>query len=219
MNSIFCLLFHNSIILPIPLYALVLISPRNQPFRPLEAVFVVHATLWTEDKSTEITTQPIPNAGSNNSNSPTRESFSNPNSVNHHLPTYTRLLMGSLVSSLHRLSDTSSQYGDFFIFHDLSIRQEGRFRLKFSLMNLAHTNETNSVGKVLTEVFSDVVTVYSAKRFPGMTESTELSKCFARQGVKIPVRNEVRVSSRKSQNKKRTAESGDDDEPEEDGYE
>lgn len=34
--------------------------------------------------------------------------------------------------------------------------------------------------------------VYNSKKFPGMMESSELSKTFARQGVRIPIRNEVR---------------------------
>ena len=36
---------------------------------------------------------------------------------------------------------------------------------------------------------SDAFTVFSAKKFPGMIESTELSKAFASQGIRIPVRH------------------------------
>lgn len=43
---------------------------------------------------------------------------------------------------------------------------------------------------VLASVFSDVFQVYSAKKFPGVCESTALSKCFATQGIKIPIRKE-----------------------------
>lgn len=43
---------------------------------------------------------------------------------------------------------------------------------------------------VLASVFSDVFQVYSAKKFPGVCESTVLSKCFATQGIKIPIRKE-----------------------------
>jgi len=32
--------------------------------------------------------------------------------------------------------------------------------------------------------------VWSAKKFPGVKESTPLSKCFAAQGVKIPIRKD-----------------------------
>ncbi len=43
---------------------------------------------------------------------------------------------------------------------------------------------------VLASCFSDVFTVYSAKKFPGVCESTPLSICFAAQGIKIPIRKE-----------------------------
>lgn len=43
---------------------------------------------------------------------------------------------------------------------------------------------------VLASVFSDVFQVYSAKKFPGVIESTPLSKCFAFQGIKIPIRKD-----------------------------
>ena len=41
---------------------------------------------------------------------------------------------------------------------------------------------------VLASVFSDVFQVFSAKKFPGVIESSPLSKCFALQGIKIPIR-------------------------------
>ena len=43
---------------------------------------------------------------------------------------------------------------------------------------------------VLASCFSDSFIVYSAKRFPGVVESTDLSKCFATQGIKIPIRKD-----------------------------
>ena len=53
-------------------------------------------------------------------------------------------------------------------------------------------NATVSDGKcpVLATIFSDPFTVYSAKKFPGVIESTDLSKCFAQQGIKIPIRKD-----------------------------
>ena len=47
-----------------------------------------------------------------------------------------------------------------------------------------------SKAPVLASCFSDTFTVYSAKKFPGVCESTALSKCFAAQGIKIPIRKE-----------------------------
>ena len=46
---------------------------------------------------------------------------------------------------------------------------------------------------VLAYVFSDKFQVYSAKKFPGVIESTPLSKCFAGQGIKIPIRKDVKA--------------------------
>lgn len=53
------------------------------------------------------------------------------------------------------------------------------------------TNTLNQ-GKapVLASCFSDVFQVYSAKKFPGVIESTPLSKAFASQGIKIPIRKD-----------------------------
>jgi hypothetical protein len=43
---------------------------------------------------------------------------------------------------------------------------------------------------ILASCFSDVFHVYSAKKFPGVCESTLLSKAFVQQGVKIPIRKD-----------------------------
>ena len=39
------------------------------------------------------------------------------------------------------------------------------------------------VAPVLASAFSEIFQVYSAKKFPGVIESTPLSKCFATQGM------------------------------------
>jgi len=51
-------------------------------------------------------------------------------------------------------------------------------------------NLATGVTPVLATAFSDVFTVWSAKKFPGVKESTALSKGFAAQGVKIPIRKD-----------------------------
>jgi hypothetical protein len=43
---------------------------------------------------------------------------------------------------------------------------------------------------VLATCFSAPFQVYSAKKFPGVIESTPLSKTFAGQGIKIPIRKD-----------------------------
>jgi hypothetical protein len=73
-------------------------------------------------------------------------------------------------------------------------------RLRFSYVDVGpslkppHPSDANGLVKpkapILASCFSDVFTVFSAKKFPGVCESTGLSKVFASQGVKIPIRKE-----------------------------
>ncbi|CAG8647826.1 9830_t:CDS:2, partial [Racocetra fulgida] len=112
-------------------------------------------------------------------------------------PLSTRNLMGHCTSSAYVLNDHLGQKGIYFIFQDLSVRTEGTFTLKFSFCNIKEfmvqspDEFTSTRGSVAAEVYSAPFKVYSAKKFPGMTESTELSKAFAKQGIKIPIRKEA----------------------------
>ncbi|KAI0164903.1 hypothetical protein GGR57DRAFT_216371 [Xylariaceae sp. FL1272] len=115
---------------------------------------------------------------------------------------YTRNLIGSLASSASRLLDPNDRIGIWFVLQDLSVRTEGWFRLRFSFINLRRPDRPSNGGggsssdmltkraPVLAYAFSDKFQVYSAKKFPGVCESTTLSVCFARQGVKIPIRKD-----------------------------
>ncbi|TGZ78716.1 hypothetical protein EX30DRAFT_383404 [Ascodesmis nigricans] len=97
-------------------------------------------------------------------------------------------LAGTLVSSLHRLKDINNDDGGFFVFGDLSVKIEGEFRLKFSLYEMVK-NEVVHIQSVTSEVFQ----VFAAKNFPGMTESTFLSRSFGDQGVRLRIRKEPRT--------------------------
>eukprot|EP00842_Homolaphlyctis_polyrhiza_P002802 jgi/Hompol1/3522/HPOL_003268-RA len=99
----------------------------------------------------------------------------------------TRSTTGSIVSSLYRLRDLDSKDGAFFVFPDLSVRMEGIYRLKFSLFEIVNTEIL-----FCTSIISDIFNVFPAKKFPGMEESTMLSRTFAEQGLKIRIRKEVR---------------------------
>ncbi|KAI9485964.1 MAG: velvet factor-domain-containing protein [Benjaminiella poitrasii] len=112
-----------------------------------------------------------------------------------------RSLVGSLVSSAIKLYDTEGNLGIYFIFQDICLRTEGVFRLKFSLIDIgsaySQTVNTSTVSRVLKVVESEPFTVYTAKKFPGVVQSTSLSKCFALQGIKIPIHRENSISSKK----------------------
>lgn len=133
---------------------------------------------------------------------------------------FTRNLIGSLAASAFRLSDTSDRIGIWFVLQDLSVRTEGPFRyvtfprqkttyltmcnsLRFSFVNVGPPsgNSRDSNGSkvingrapILASCFSEVFNVYSAKKFPGVCESTPLSKTFATQGIKIPIRKDANM--------------------------
>lgn len=136
-----------------------------------------------------------------------------------HQPTgmFTRNLIGALSASAFRLHDQNHKFGIWFILQDLSIRTDGIFRLKFNFVNVglstcanSSSNPTSpltpasanssaatsgaslntSAAPVLATVFTRPFQVFSAKKFPGVIESTELSRTFAQQGIKIPIRKD-----------------------------
>lgn len=52
-------------------------------------------------------------------------------------PTFSRVLVGADVCSCQKLLGEDGKLGMFFFAHDLGVRTEGTFRLRFSLSNLA----------------------------------------------------------------------------------
>ncbi|KAJ3276929.1 hypothetical protein HK104_003577, partial [Borealophlyctis nickersoniae] len=106
-------------------------------------------------------------------------------------PPYVQVMVGTLVSPCHVLTDVDGVKGMFFTFTELSIRTPGRFRLKFSVYEITKPTST-----ALSTAITNVITVYTPKSFPGMTvEATPLAKCLARQGVKLHIRSDLRRHS------------------------
>ncbi|KAJ3121279.1 hypothetical protein HK098_003818 [Nowakowskiella sp. JEL0407] len=105
----------------------------------------------------------------------------------------TRAMAGCIASSLQRLKDVDSAHGAFFVFPDISIRLEGKFRLRFTLFEIVENEvvRRNSIN-------SDIFTVFSSKAFPGMLETTQLSRFFAEQGLKIRLKKD---SNRRTKSK------------------
>jgi hypothetical protein len=109
----------------------------------------------------------------------------------------TRRLMGTLVANPFVGIDPeappskkeTARLGCFFIFHDLSCRQSGLYRLRFRLTSIGVASlPTGSTTRVLASVDSDVFEVFSAKDFPGMRASTALTKELKRQGATVAVK-------------------------------
>ncbi|KAI1107320.1 velvet factor-domain-containing protein [Jackrogersella minutella] len=101
----------------------------------------------------------------------------------------------------------------YFLFPDLSVRHEGRYRLVFSLYELikeeqdqdrdAMSHDQDGMSDLSAgnanhrmDLRSTDFIVYSAKKFPGLTESTSLSRTVAEQGCRVRIRRDVRMRRR-----------------------
>lgn len=94
----------------------------------------------------------------------------------------------------------------YFIFPDLSVRHEGYFRLSFSLFETTKEERDFDLEPVDSdlppgvdwrmEIKTHPFNVYSAKKFPGLMESTQLSKTVADQGCRVRIRRDVRMRKR-----------------------
>lgn len=118
------------------------------------------------------------------------------------------VLTGTPVAGMVYL-DRPKQAG-YFIFPDLSVRHEGKYRLSFSLFEELKNNrdedkateesKPNVAGDAHVsnrlEVKSAPFHVFSAKKFPGLTESTYLSRMVAEQGCRVRIRRDVRMRRR-----------------------
>lgn len=103
----------------------------------------------------------------------------------------------------------------YFVFPDLSVRHEGKYRLSFNLYEEVKDLKDADAGPAGTssevaeikhapmapqkhvhyrlEVKSMPFSVFSAKRFPGLTESTNISRIVAEQGCRVRIRRDVRM--------------------------
>lgn len=122
--------------------------------------------------------------------------------------TETPALTGVPVSGMAYL-DRPAEAG-YFLFPDLSVRHEGRYKLLFNLheeskeeadLDIGNNEPENSFYnnkwfnwrmQIRTVDFS----VYSAKKFPGLSESTTLSRTVAEQGCRVRIRRDVRMRRR-----------------------
>lgn len=77
------------------------------------------------------------------------------------------------------------------------MRQEGQFKLYFRLFERRNLDVVD-----VASAISNIFTVHNPKNFPGMSQSSYLTRCLASQGVRIRVRNDNKAISKKIQYKK-----------------
>jgi Velvet factor len=76
-----------------------------------------------------------------------------------------------------------------FAFTDLSVRQEGVFKLRFNLFEL-----TSGMSIHRAEAYSREFQVFSAKNFPGMEPSTPFTECLKKHGLRVRVSKSIRTA-------------------------
>jgi len=131
-----------------------------------------------------------------------------------------RRLMGSLVASSMVCTDPeapesnnpNARLGCFFVIHDLSCRQNGLYKLQFSLMKIDIENlPIGGTLPILGTLESDVFEVFSAKDFPGTRPSTALTKALKNQGSSVSVKKGYDAKAGKKGRKRGSGGSDDSD--------
>jgi len=108
-------------------------------------------------------------------------------------------IVGVTKSTMHRIihppnDHMAPQTLGVFAFTDLSVRQEGRYRLRFHLYEIR-----DAEGVHLTFVDSDAFQVYPAKGFPGMEQSTMFTDLLKKHGIKVRVSKSIRMTKKNTQ--------------------
>ncbi|KAI8927139.1 velvet factor-domain-containing protein [Entophlyctis helioformis] len=172
---------------PTPIAQVIMRNPDGSYGRARydDAAFLIsHVTLWSTDMSTQLSAVSAP--------APT--SFGPPIIGRSPAPDvpptsqHNQILLGALISPCHILSDVDGDRGLFFIFPDVSVRTSGTYRIKISLYDIKGAISKKSP---ISFVVSDAFTVYSPKTFPGMSDSTPLSRTFSKQGIRIHIRTDA----------------------------
>ncbi|KAF3761616.1 hypothetical protein M406DRAFT_74569 [Cryphonectria parasitica EP155] len=106
-------------------------------------------------------------------------------------------LTGNTCTSGHVVKDDRGAHNMMFCLNDISVKKEGTYRLKFCLFKL---NTTSGDAEALTSICSQPFTTYSGRHFPGMSESTSMTRLLVDAGVRLRLRKESKAMSTKKKN-------------------
>lgn len=104
-----------------------------------------------------------------------------------------RLTGTTMYSLTHLRSPSPGKF--FFLLHDLSIRQEGKYKLLFDVYEV---QSLSGIIKHRAQTTSGIITVYTPKTFPGLESSSDLVKEIASQGCKVRVRKESATKKKRN---------------------
>ncbi|KAJ3130872.1 hypothetical protein HK100_007296 [Physocladia obscura] len=94
-------------------------------------------------------------------------------------------LMGPVICVPQFLNGPDGVAGLYFVYSEVFVKKTGKFKLKFDLYNM--TGMPFGAPPVAS-VPSSIFEVFNPKDFPGVPQTTSLSRSFAKQGIKIRVR-------------------------------
>ncbi|KAJ2000881.1 hypothetical protein GGI04_003969 [Coemansia thaxteri] len=157
---------------------------------------VIHTTLWNDEREEELTVVELPqNTNSKRISAAAKSRKRGITQIGHQSMgpglEIENNLLGDYSASSSIVENNEGERGCYFVFPNLSIRLEGRYRLRFTLIKLPSMFDEYHpmMPACIASVFSEAFDVFSIKTFPGMIESTLLSRTLAQQGLKIPIRN------------------------------
>ncbi|WWD22410.1 hypothetical protein CI109_106901 [Kwoniella shandongensis] len=105
-----------------------------------------------------------------------------------------RNLFGSLHVAGVKVPAIDGTMGLWFLFTDLSVRQEGRYTLRFRCFDLTALDfENNSPAPQLAHCESQTFKIYSPRQVPPLPKPTELAEHFAKLGFKLNTRKNERT--------------------------
>ncbi|KAH9925295.1 velvet factor [Fomitopsis serialis] len=89
-----------------------------------------------------------------------------------------------------------------FVFPDLACNMDGTFLLRYRALNLFGSALETHTLPVFAECWGGPVIVYPTKDFPGLAESTELTKYLSRFGVPVNIRQGERKKRNRGEKEK-----------------
>ncbi|KAJ7264048.1 hypothetical protein B0H12DRAFT_272519 [Mycena haematopus] len=69
---------------------------------------------------------------------------------------------------------------------------EGYFILRYRFFDLFYNRKSDGCSTILAETYGESFKIYSSKEAPPLKESTSLTKCLAKHGVPVKIRNNAR---------------------------
>ncbi|KAI0704080.1 velvet factor-domain-containing protein [Earliella scabrosa] len=98
------------------------------------------------------------------------------------------------------LVDNDGRQVAMFVFSDLAVRKEGRYRLRYRVFNIfgRYHDQNRPVIPVLAECYGGTFEVFSTKTFPGLQVSTDLTKKISLSGVRVNSRHRERQGWKKA---------------------